>query len=427
MLKFLGELESSGCRSAQGLRVSPASKSRGGEVQCCVLNSREVCAWHVFTKQTGITCMCFRVDFLARVRCLGLMAALASACASLGCGGERTAPVPAPAHNEVGSDPQGSDESWTRRPEDAPCDMWRRTLPARDRAASHATNLVVIGDDRLDTERSARLDGIELPPSPTDAQVRAFVSRVLSSARGSHSRIMPGGPEQALLATVGPKYLYVLLEPLVCDPITPGRDCLLGTVRLLIDERNKQLVLNHLAAVTALLPVVIDCGWEQDARQVILERLGDEAGSVSGAWVAAAARLAGPEHMRHLRRHLRGAAGYRYTIWSALQKIKGVGSLDDIVRDFWRETVESGARGHSRLDAAYVAVHYGHVSALEVVASAMRDNRERAWTIFSRLTGFGDGMGLFSGREEKGWLWFKQHREKLQFDIDRARYVVAGN
>ncbi len=264
--------------------------------------------------------------------------------------------------------------------------------------------------------KSEDLAHIKLPDNPSKDEVRAYVRAIVDACRGRRSWSNTD-PEVKMLEKVGPKNLDLLIAALAVEPQNFHLRYVIGE---LVDENSKQLVLENLGACSALVGVVLQQGWEQEAKQTLIKGFGNGNHHLSPEWIEAVAKLKEPSTYPLLRDYfVRGAN--RYLTYEAIKNLP-IENLPGAVQDAWQMTRSLGV-GLGL--TALIAAEYGHLDALECLfeeLTGISGNDEwfakRARKVIYRVTDF-------TGSKEEALAWFKTCRENLRFDPEKKRFVFS--
>jgi len=267
-----------------------------------------------------------------------------------------------------------------------------------------------------------QLAGIRLPEQPSKNQVRVYVGTILRVAGEDRGVFGASDPEVDAIVRVGPEHVDVLIEPLVHLAHFNGEIYVVEALKKLVTDDHKDQVLTNLAAAPALVGVVVHRGWTEDAATTLFKVLAERDPYLDVDWVEAAASVAGPEQYEDLKFHLRRNVNH-FNVWKAIRDLPGIEPLEPSIVSAWRGTSrEDDPYGWGQL--ALVAAHYGHVEGLEFVVEDMGRSM-RAWRAFQNLTGHAHDVSFpFPEAVERAQEWFAAHKDRMEFDRARGRYIV---
>ncbi len=276
-------------------------------------------------------------------------------------------------------------------------------------------------EDMLDFEGkgadTAALSKIELPEDPTEEQARDYVASIMA-ASAEQTFFSSRNPQGRMLARVGSEHLGVLLEVLAEDSF--GRMYVTYAIKRLAREEHKDLVLEVLPFHHGLLEVVLDHGWQRDAKDILVAEL--EVGSpyLSHAWVEAVAGLRDPGTYDVLRNHLIYGTDRELT-HRAIVRLPDI-DLADAVAEAWTMAQVEGE--NQALSMAKTAVRYGHVDALGILIDFLNGPDGQAlWGQDLRRT-------VLRHAEAKGTNaelleWYERNIGNLVFDEKAKVFRVA--
>jgi hypothetical protein len=266
--------------------------------------------------------------------------------------------------------------------------------------------------------------GVNLPPSPTKEQVRAYVARIVREVQHHRGGASNQDPEVGLLRSVGSEHADILMEPLLYDSSPTAEVHLMEALDALVTEKHKALVLERLPLARQLVPIVVSRGWTKDAAPVLLRVLADHASwqlpypGLPSEWIAAVVSLGRPESHEDLKAYLY-LRGNRYDTWSTIKDLPGLG-LESDVATLW--TWAKGVRDRwERVNVAAVAAHYGHRDALEILFQDATNWPQ--WQAIERLTPYRGVEGEAGEKSNlRAKLWFEEHRDRIVFDRETKTY-----
>jgi hypothetical protein len=276
------------------------------------------------------------------------------------------------------------------------------------------------------------LSNIQLPEQPSRAQVKAYIAAVVQSSKGQNS-FGPDYPEVKKLKKVGSQHVDLLIE--ARDPHDEDYHLAYAIVAL-ADESSKKVVLENLEGYPALAEVVLNRGWAQDAREILVRRLRKDPGYLPLVWVQAVAELNDPGAYPLIRKYfIRGHmyGSERSEAHEILKKLP-IEDLPGAVSEAWavRRTDPVRKGSGEKLRMACIAVDYGHLDALETLFdeiakfnanNANRRDQHEAEEIriaIARCTGL-------TGDEEKMVQWWRENRGALRFDPETKKFAPSKN
>jgi len=260
------------------------------------------------------------------------------------------------------------------------------------------------------------LGAIKLPENPTKDQVKKYVSSILAASRGQNL-FSDRDPQVRMLMDVGPENLDVLIA--ATKDQTSGDVYVVPAIVNLAREEDKAQILKALAYTHTLAKVVVEKGWEEDAKDILLAELRDRAEYVPTEWVRAVANLQDPNTYDDLKKYLISGGNKRWT-YDAIKDLPGI-DLTDAVAKAWERAKRS--RYGEADEAAGFAAEFGHVDALGYLIRSLSGSQrstyaaQEAREVIMRCT---DARGT----SEQIRKWFGENKDKLVFDPVAKKYRV---
>ncbi len=260
---------------------------------------------------------------------------------------------------------------------------------------------------------------IEFPADPVPDALRTYINQILRATENQQS-YSSRDPQVDMLMRVGGDHVDLLLESM------RGHSRGLGghyharkAVIRLADESHKELVLEHLPDVQALARVVVRFGWEEDAKDILLDGLAAIPEYLPNDWIQAVANLDDPEVQPLLLNFLMHGGNKRQTYRVVSGHVDE--GLDEAVEEAWRQS----RRDWERNQMAPIAALHGVQDALDYMVRKLAaphaedDHSMREWRpAIIRVTGFrGSTTDLID--------WYEENRDALAFDPEQGRYIVS--
>jgi len=285
------------------------------------------------------------------------------------------------------------------------------------------------------------LRGIHLSPSANDQDAREYVDRLLAVSR-THTYVSPHDREVPLLVMVGPGRLGILIDALGERPATWAADeHLMAAIKHLAAEEHKELIIRRLSDRPTLIEVILDKGWEYDARNVLVDAVvafgkqfvpeaspeaeADRSRSVPSAWFVAVCRLKDPRTYDGLRAYFTMCQFPSYAC-DVLEHLPDF-DLGRAVAEGWTAAKSGRLRPDAKPPMASIAVGYGHLDALEFLVGKLMDQTERSHFWDPRYA-------LYAIRDHTDYLgpyanvgdWFKRNKDSLAWDKEKRIFVTKG-
>jgi len=290
----------------------------------------------------------------------------------------------------------------------------RKLVEGKPARAPAAVCGVPDGDDPRGPDREA-LEKIKLPENPTPDQVRQYVEAIREASRDQR-RWSTSDPQVEMLTRLGPDNFPIILESVRRD--TRNTFHLREVLERLARPEHKELVLEALPEIEALVEVVIDNNWLEDARETLIERVRARPDYLPIKWVKAVASFKDPETYDDLVEYF-VFCNMPSMVHPVLKEIPEL-ELDEAVERAWQRA----KFGHTGMVTMMVpiAIEYGYPDALE---QAVRDIDEtsgiRVFNARDLVLKFTDARGS----NEEIRKWYEENKDRLVFDPDRRRFVVG--
>jgi hypothetical protein len=226
-----------------------------------------------------------------------------------------------------------------------------------------------------------------------------------------------------MLVKLGPERVKLILDVMAEHR---GAGYLMGVYHLreavlkLVNMEHKELVLKLLPQHTFLATAVLDYGWEQDAKKVLIAELASAAPrQLPIEWIRAVANLKDPKTYENLKWYLIQQDG-RYSTYEAIRDLPGL-DLTDTVAKIWGETGyhEWEARG-----VAKIAVEYGHLDAVEQLVGYLGSETRNQWEVSAIRRLLLRHLDFYGSTREIA-EWLRKNRDKITFDREKKKYVLG--
>lgn len=266
-----------------------------------------------------------------------------------------------------------------------------------------------------------KLADITLPDHPSPEEVKTYIQEIMSASEGQRG-VSRRDPQIALYAEVGSENLPLLIESLSHGS---GRGMNGFHIRYAImdlaDEQHKPLILDSLPKSHSLVEVVLEKGWEKDARDILLAEFRTEQ-QLPTKWIEATALLNDPESYPLLREYfIKGDR--RSSTYNAIRNLP-IEDMPGAVANAWKESRYEHEYEQQRM--AMIALEFGHIDALELLVDALISPSDSTSSSFMKkqmrfavlkATGF-------IGSNEELAKWLATNKERLQFDMETKKFVI---
>jgi hypothetical protein len=259
------------------------------------------------------------------------------------------------------------------------------------------------------------LGEIKLPENPTKDQVKEYISRIAAASRNQNT-CSPQDPQVNMLTRVGAENLDLLIEAAGGEWVASYY--VIPAIVRLAREEDKKMILEALPYTHDLVKVVLNRGWEEDARETLLPQL-RVAGYLPTEWVQAVANLRDPRTYDNLKNYLINGNN-KYWTYGAIKDLPGI-DLTEAVAEAWRYAKRE--RGYEAAYMAPVALEYGHKDALELIVNSLGKSDHDASYVREAeqlIVEYTDA----GGSNEEIRKWFAANKDKLVFDPVTKKFRV---
>ena len=262
---------------------------------------------------------------------------------------------------------------------------------------------------------------ISLPENASKAQVRSYIETItiLSQRQNAFSS---EDPQVGLLRKVGADNLDVLIEASSDETyrsFQAGRWYVDLAIPELVRPEDKALILGALSAHPWLADVVLEKGWQGEARDTLIAGLKDaRQKNLPPSWVKAVASFKDPSTYSTLKAYLVDGP-YKWITFDAIRDLPGI-QLADAIEQVWRYAKAKPAL--ERVDAAAAVASSGRIEALDALLAALspdeNENQSAYW--LKKLTpAMGDNAALVA--------WFYDYRSRIVYDATQKKFVLRAS
>lgn len=284
-------------------------------------------------------------------------------------------------------------------------------------------DLTNFGNFRKRSANPAKLRAIKLPENPSEDQIKDYVQEIMTASRGQNS-FSSADPQVRMLTRVGAEHLNLLLDSMG----QPGEGRHFGgryhvqeAILKLAEEGHKKLILDSLSHLTFLVKVVLDKGWERDAREVLLQELASAPQQLPMEWVQAVANLRDAETYDDLKWYLINRNG-RHNTYQAIRHLPDI-DLADAVAKAWGKT---GHHEWEERGIAKIAIEYGHLDAMEYLVNFLADEHQNRWEVSGIRQLVLRHLDFYGSNKEMA-EWIKKNEDQLIFDKKTKKFTIAQN
>jgi len=257
---------------------------------------------------------------------------------------------------------------------------------------------------------------ITLPENPTRKDVEIYIGKIRRNIN-----FMTAHNQTKVItekyAAVGAENLDLLIE----DEGT-GHYAI-GAIKQLATLEDKDLILKHLAENYHLVQVVLQFGWEDDAKDILIKRLNDGGGGGSWflppKWIRVVASYKDPETYPGLLDYF--SCGMNpHSTYDAIKNLPGI-DIEKVIAKAWRNS--KYADTHLASSMAPIALEYGVADALGSLFGNLRSDTD--WQQKSARIDIAKFTGQ-TGTDEELQAWHRAKGKQLQYDPETHLYFVEG-
>jgi hypothetical protein len=285
-------------------------------------------------------------------------------------------------------------------------------------------DLPVMGRFRTVKVNSAKLRKIKLSKNPTEEQVKEYINKIAIASRGQNS-FSSEDPQVRMLTKIGAENLKFLIESLGSNIGTHGfggKYHIKEAIYKLAGDEHKKLIMEFLPQHTSLVKIVLDRGWEKDAKEILIEELSSTSQNLPYEWIQAVANLNDPKTYKDLRWFLVNQNN-RSSTFKAIKHLPGI-KLEESVNEAWTEG--TGQNDWERRGIAEIAVQYGHFDALEYLVDFLINDRNNRWAA-SAVRQHVLRHLKFYGSNKEILAWLKKNKDKIVFDKKTKKFMLDND
>ncbi len=259
------------------------------------------------------------------------------------------------------------------------------------------------------------LEKISLPENPTTNQIVAYIKKIcLASAK--QNSFSNNDPQVVMLTKIGHENLELLLTT-ECNH--SAEFYTIPAITLLAQPEDKGLILQYLPFKKDLVKVVIQKGWEKDAKSILYNELKQEPYYLPIEWIRAVASLQEPSVYEDLKQYLIHGSNKKWT-YETINLLPGI-ELDSAVIQAW----ENAKRDPwSRVAFAPIALAYGQSDALSVIIESL-DSSPADYNVIRFPRKYILQYTYVSGSNNDIREWYNKNKSHLYFDKEKKKYIVT--
>ncbi len=303
-------------------------------------------------------------------------------------------------------------------------DHMDQLIAARDDFPVLRYYLLPIIREEINRRAGPDLDALQQLDVPTHSQgaaVLEFLDRLEDITENQH-RLGKNDPQITLLIELATHQPQAVIDALDRPSL---RYHATRALKQSITSEQKALVIDALEHQPRLIGLVVDRGWEADARDHIIQVLANDQASAPWVWTSALARLEDPATYDVLRHQLvRTRCNRAY--YELLHDLPGI-NLDAAVAQAWRRVQAGPLHERELRNVSLIAVRHGHAEALGVLIQALPTGDDAVADSTARQTrrAVMEHTGVDAeNRDLKDW--WEQHRDAIDFNPQTQQFYVAS-
>ena len=267
---------------------------------------------------------------------------------------------------------------------------------------------------RRDGANLEELDKISLPDNPTKNQVIEYIRKIgiVSSTQNTYS---DSDPQVSMLTKIGNENLELLLKANLNHQsefyATPA-------IARLAQTKDKEIILKYLPFKKKLVKVVIQKGWEKDAKMILYNELRQIPPYLPTEWIQAIANLQEACIYEDLKQYMILGSNKSWT-YEAIKLLPGI-ELDDAVSEAWKNAKRDN---WSKNSFAPIALAHGQSDAISVIIDSLDSppNDHNA-VRYPRKHILQYTYATGSNNDIRNWYY--KNKGNLYFDKEKQKYIV---
>ena len=260
-----------------------------------------------------------------------------------------------------------------------------------------------------------KLDKISLPENPSKDQVKEYL-RKISMASANQRSYSESDPQVFMLAKIGNKNLELLLQTSLTHQV---EFYAIPAIARLAQPKDKKLILKYLPFKKELVKVVIQKGWEEDAKPILYNELRQIPDYLPTEWIRAIANLQEQCIYKDLKQYLIYGSNKSWT-YDAIKMLPGI-ELEDAVIQAWENVKREDQ--WSRNSFAPIALEYGQSDALSVIIDSL-DSSPNDHNAVRSPRKYILQYTYASGSNNDMRTWYNKNKSNLYFDKGKMKYIV---
>ncbi|MHC4872642.1 MAG: hypothetical protein ACYTFY_12440 [Planctomycetota bacterium] len=272
--------------------------------------------------------------------------------------------------------------------------------------------------DRRETDFQ-KLYRIQLPQYPTTFECQKYINEIID-ATGNPDHASPLDVQVDLYKAVGRKRINLLIAALR-DNSWPVSSHLIEAIKALAGEDHKLLILRSLKDKEDLIEVVIEKGWVNSVRKLIIRKISLRDHSLSLYWFEAAVFLKDPVIYDDLKWHLINNP-VCLGVFEKIQALPGI-KLGKTVSLMWGLNKKSNDEWKEKNNAE-IALRYGHKDALELLINSLGTDKYKGYSRDHHYSLIQNFTKYRYDNSENLKEWYKKNKANIVFNKETRKYEV---
>ena len=268
---------------------------------------------------------------------------------------------------------------------------------------------------------TAKLRKIKLPQNPTEEQIEDYIEDIMNASRGQNS-FSSEDRQVMMLTKIGAEHLELLINAMDSGDghgFFGGSYHVKAAILKLAREEDKKLILDSLPQFTFLVQVVLDNGWEKDAKEVLLDELESAPQNLPSEWIQAVVNLNDSKTYDDLKWYLINRDN-RYGTFQTIRDLPGI-DLEETVAAAWDT---AGNHEWEERGIAKIAIQYGHVDALKNLVDFLNNKEVNRWEV-SAIRPLVIRHIDFYGSNTEISKWLTDNSDNLTFDKKTKKFSAV--
>ncbi|MBN2642978.1 MAG: hypothetical protein JXR78_15105 [Victivallales bacterium] len=268
-----------------------------------------------------------------------------------------------------------------------------------------------------------KLNKIKFPKNPDKESLRKYVAEIMSATKGQRS-FAPMDPQVEMLAKVGEENIDVLMECLKFSNFRVPTYHITQAIADIATDKSKDKIIAMLPKNQDLIRVIVNNGWEYDARETMIKILKSHPQYMDYEFLKALVSLNDKNTYEDLRNHFIYGSN-QSTTYNLIKKLP-IPNLDKALIDAWEIAMRNSDHSSqwNKTNMALLALEAGQKNAYAVLFDNI-DSKELRYTrpqMIAALRRHSDCSGSVENLRE----WYNKNKDNLVFDPQGKRFKVKA-